>query len=143
MNKTQQDETQALMYAGLPEMPAEADATTPVWINAIAKCLSHNLRETYAIVKMNYGKSPIIVRSFNTDGIAKVVSVHPYKFLDAKFVPKFSRAADTNQYIANVYGVSVSSVSKLKKEERLRLFYTHCIKQQEAYEKEQSQKTED
>ena len=131
------------MFAGVPELPAEADENTPVWIYAIAKCVTHALRESYVIVKVNFGKSPVITQAFNTDGVAKITSIHPYKFLEAHFVPKFTRAAETNQYIAEAYGVPLASVQKRKKEERLRLFYSHCVKKLLEYEKEQLKKREE
>lgn len=140
MTRTEKDEFYALGWAGIPELPAEADEKTPVWIYAVARITTRTCRDSYAIVRMNYGRTPEIIKAFNDEGVAGIVSVHPYKFLDSRFVPKMESAAETKRYIANVYGVPEESVKKLKKEEQLRLFYTHCIKTQLAYEKEQSNK---
>lgn len=130
MTKTEMDELDALRFAGVPEVPAQADENTPVWIYAIARVTTTTMRQSYAIVRMNYGRDPVIVRSFTVEGIAAIDSVHPYKFLDAAFVPKLDNAAATKQYVASAYGVDVDEVKKLKKPEILRLFYMHCIKVQ-------------
>ena len=140
MTRTEIDELDALRFAGVPEMPAKADENTPVWIYAIARVTTITMQQSYAIVRMNYGKAPVIVRSFTVDGIATIDSVHPYKFLDAAFVPQLDSAAATKQYVASAYGVGIEEVKKLKKPELLRLFYMHCIKAQLAAEKEQSNK---
>ncbi|MBR3467085.1 MAG: hypothetical protein IKH15_07710 [Bacteroidales bacterium] len=140
MTKLELEELEVLRYANVPEIPAAADEHTPVWIYAIAKILTTNAQESYAIVRMNYGRVPTVVKTFNDKGIGKIVSVHPYKFLDSNFVPKLENAAATKKYIAAAYGVSEEEVKKLKKEELLRLFYSHCIKSQLTYEKKQSDK---
>ena len=140
MTRTERDEFEALSFAGVPELPAAADDSTPVWIFAIARILTRSCRESYAIVRMNYGRQPEVVNAFNDEGVARIESVHPYRFLDARFVPKMETAADTKRFIAHAYGVPEESVKKLKKEELLRLFYMHCIKSQLTYEKEQSNK---
>lgn len=140
MNATERDEFDALQWARVPEIPEEVGEGTPVWIYAIAKVTTNLLRRSYAIVRMDYGRTPVIVKSFTDEGIARIDSVHPYKFLDARFVPKLDSVAATKQYIATAYGVSADDVKGLKKPELLRLFYTHCIKTQLAFEKEQSQR---
>lgn len=136
MTRLELEELSALQYAGVPELPEEADEKTPVWIDAIARILTANAQEGFAIVRMNYGRTPSIMKTFNDGGIARIVSVHPYKFLDANFVPKLSNTTATKQYIAQAYGVPMEKVAHLKKDELLRLFYSHCIKSQLAYEKE-------
>lgn len=140
MTRTEKEEFYALQCAGVPEMPAPADENTPVWIKAIAKVLTRSCRESYVIVAMDYGRKPVVVKSFNDDGVVKILSVHPYKFLDNRFVPKLESAAATKRYIAQAYGVPEESVKKLKKEELLRLFYSHCIKTQLAAERNQLNK---
>ena len=137
MTQTERDEFDALQWAGVPEVPAEADKDTPVWIYAIAKVTTLSCRESYAIVKMNYGREPVVVKSFCSDGIGRVDSIHPYKFLDGRFVPKFDSASAMKSYIASSYGVTMESVAKLKKPELLRLFYIHCMKTQLEAEKQQ------
>ena len=140
MTRMEIAELDALRYAGVPEMPAEADEHTPVWIYAIARVTTNILTESYAIVKMDYGRSPIVIRSFTDEGIVRIDSVHPFKFLDARFVPSLESAVATKQYVAQAYGVSVDEVKKLKKPDILRLFYMHCIKTQLKCEEEQSNK---
>jgi len=140
MTRTEQDEFYALEWAGVPEVPAEANEETPVWIYAIARILTRHCRDSYAIVRMNYGRPPEIIKAFNDEGVARIESIHPYKFLESRFVPKLETAAATKQFIANAYNVPVESVKKLKKDELLRLFYSHCIKAQLTFEKEHTNK---
>lgn len=141
MTKYDLEELAVLKYAELPEIPAAAGEKTPVWIDAVAKIKTMTGRDSFAVVRqVEYGKSPKVRKAFNDEGIGRIVSVHPYKFLDGNFVPSLENAAATKRYIAQVYGVDPERVSKLKKEELSRLFYTHCIKAQLEYEKEQSKK---
>lgn len=141
MTAYERDELEALQYAGVPEIPAKVGKDTPVWIDAIAKIVTVTGRDSLAIVRQKeYGKEPVIRKVFNTDGVAKVVSVHPYKFLDGNFVPKLEDAAATKRYIASAYGVPVEKVDGRKKDELKALFYTHCIKAQLEYEKNQTNK---
>lgn len=139
MSKTDMEEVYALQYAGVPELPKAADKSTPVWIYAIAKVLLYTMRESYVIVAQDYGRVPRVIRTFCDAGIAKTLSVHPYKFLDKRFIPNLEDAAATKKYIAGAYGVSLAQVNALKKDELQRLLYSHLIKIQleaEAKEKE-------
>ena len=140
MIKTEKEEMLALRWAGVPEVPAPADENTPVWIYAIARVRLSNMRESYAIVAMDYGRDPKVIKSFSEARITEIISVHPYKFLDGMFVPKLESAAATKEYIANAYGVDHSKVASLKKPELMRLLYTHCIKRQLEHENRQSEK---
>lgn len=141
MTKSEFEELEVLRYAGVPEIPEAVTDKDPVWIDAIAKVMTVTGRVSYAIVRcIEYGKAPAIRKMLNDEGIARIISIHPYKFLDASFVPKFQNAAETKKFIANVYGVPWEQVLKLKKEELMRLLYTHCIKAQLEYEKNQSTK---
>lgn len=138
MTHTQNEELQAIMYAQVPEIPAAEDKNTPIWIFAIAKCLTYSCRETFAIVRMNYGKPPYIVRAFNTDGVAKILSVHPYKFLDNRFVPKLETKEAVIEFLAKAYDKDPNYIKSLKKADRMKLFYDCCIQTQLANEKEQT-----
>lgn len=143
MTKYEIDELLTLQFAGVPEIPAPVGKNTPVWIDAIAKVITVTGRESLAIVRQReYGKPPVIRKTFNDDGVAKVVSLHPYKFLDGGFVPKMEDAAATKRYIAAAYGVPLEKVTGLKKDELKALFYTHCIKMQLENEKNQTDPNE-
>ena len=135
MTKTEQEEFAALKWAGVPEIPAVEDKKTPVWIYAIAKVTTTSNRQSYAIVRQDYGRKPNMILSFTDEGILRVDSVHPYKFLDANFVPKLENAAATKGFVAKAYGVPLENIMRLKKHEILRLFYMHCIKTQLESEK--------
>ncbi|MBO7684842.1 MAG: hypothetical protein J6Y20_04745 [Lachnospiraceae bacterium] len=130
MTRHEREEYEALKWAGVPEVPEAAGKDTPTWIYAIAKVTTRLMGESFAIVKMNYGRDPIVVKSFSDVGIARIDSVHPYKFLDAKYLPQLRNADETKKYIADSYCVPLEDVAKLKKKELLRLLYAHCIKQQ-------------
>ena len=130
MTRHEREEFEALQWAGVPEIPEAAGKDTPAWIYAVAKVTTRLMDESFAIVKMNYGGEPIVVKSFSDVGIARIDSVHPYKFLDAKYLPQLRNAGETKKYIADAYGVQLADVEKLKKKELLRLLYAHCIKQQ-------------
>lgn len=140
MTKTEREELLALEWAGMPEVPQEATDGTPVWIYAIARVLTYTSRESWAIVRMDYGRTPAVVKTFSDGGVARILSIHPYKFLDDRFVPKMENAAATKNFIAAAYGVPPDSVARLKKPDLLRLFYMHCIKDQLAYEEKQASK---
>lgn len=140
ITRTEREEFEALNWAGVPEIPAAEDKDTPVWIYAIAVVTTTANRKSYAIVRQDYGRRPNMIKTFTDEGIARIDSVHPYKFLDANFVPKMENAAATKAYVAGAYGVTTDEIAKLKKPEILRLFYMHCIKTQLAAEKEQNKR---
>lgn len=142
MTRYEKEEYEALKWAGVPEIPEAAGKDTPVWIFAIAKVTTRTMSESFAIVKMNYGCSPFVVKSFSDEGIARIESVHPFKFIDSKYIPKFQDADAARKYIADAYGVPLEEITKLKKKDQLRLLYAHCIKQQLEDEKVKTKRNE-
>lgn len=142
MTRYDKEEYEALKWAGVPEIPEAAGKDTPVWIFAIAKVTTKTMSESIAIVKMNYGRDPIVVKSFSDVGIARIDSVHPYKFLDSGYIPKFPDADSARKYIADAYCVPLEEIAKLKKKDQLRLLYAHCIKQQLEDEKVKTKRNE-
>lgn len=130
MGFLEESEFEALKYAQVPQVPEKATEDTPVWIYAIAKVLTYTLSEAYIIVKNSYGGDPEIIKTFCPGGVARVLSVHPYKFLDTSYVPKLSGEADTRAFLAKIYGVDRSEVNKLKKAALLKLLYCWCMKKQ-------------
>lgn len=148
MTQIEEFELEALRYAGLPEMPEEAGPDTPVWIYAVAKLVMTTLSKGYAIVRNEYNGAPHMMKVFGTGAIARIESIHPYKFLDKKYVPTFKTEKQTKDFLAEVYGVERSSLNGLKKDTIAAMLYVYCMKKQLAdesrpvYEREEPKQEE-
>lgn len=136
MNNSDRYEYEALRYAELPCLPAPAEENGMVWIYAIAKTLSYSMSVGYAVVRNSYGESPKIIRSFGDGGVAKFTSIHPYKFLESRYCPTISGAAEMKAFLAKAYKVDKEKVAKLKNEALMKLFYNYCMTAQLADEDE-------
>lgn len=130
MNKTEQRELDALLYAGVPCMPEPVSEQTPVWIRAIARVLMNNLSTGYAIVRNEFSGTPKIEKIFGDAAVARFESIHPYLFLDMQFVPNLSNEKEAKSFVRRVYGVDAKMVNGLSKEKVADLIFAYCAKRQ-------------
>lgn len=130
MNKSQEYELEALRHAGLPQLPPERDENTPVWIFAIAKIRTMLLGEAFAIVRNTFEETPAVLQYFGEGAIAKFESIHPYKFLDKKYVPTFDKQNTAKKFVAKVYEKPLAEVEKYNKADILKLVYNYCVQRQ-------------
>lgn len=117
MRKEEERELAALEYAGQPRLPEVVNEDTPLWIYAIAKVRMTNLNIGYAILRNFIADTPGIVKVFGDAAIADVVSVHPYLFLDKKYVPTLKDEDEARAYVAKAY--SLDNVPKKWSKEML------------------------
>ena len=115
---------QVLEYTGQPCLPDEVDDNiTPVWIYAIAKVMMTNLATGYAVVRNHFTDTPTIEKIFGNASVARVVSIHPYKFLDSKYVPEIKTTKEANAFIEKVYGLDATPNYKIKQATSIILDY--------------------
>lgn len=130
MTKTEELELEAIRFACVPELPEPAGPDTPVWIYAIAKVRMTNLSVGYAIVRNEYNGTPHVEKIFGSAAIARIESVHPYKFLDRKYIPTFGSDKEAKAFLEDVYGLEKGELAKRKKDELTALLYNYCAKRQ-------------
>ena len=142
MTRTEELELEAIRYARVPEMPEALNEDTPVWIDGIAKLTMNTLGTGYAIVRNQYNGTPRYLKVFGNGSVASVVSIHPYKFLDKKYIPQFSGEPAIRTFVAEMYGVSKADVKQLSHEGLLAMVYNYCAKKQLAAEAAPVKRTE-
>lgn len=130
MTKAEQRELDALMYAGVPGLPEPLCNETPVWVRAIAKVMMNNLATGYAIIRNEFTGSPKIEKLFGDGAVARYLSIHPYLFLDMRFVPDISNEKEAFAFVRRAYGVSAKEVKGLPKEKVADLIFAFCAKRQ-------------
>lgn len=135
MTHLQEIEFEAIQYAQVPSVPAEVKDGGAIWIFAIAKVLTVRGVESYVIVRNNMTDSPSVLKAFDTYGIAKFLSIHPYKFLDEKYIQTFKTLAEARKYISSAYKISPEAANKISKEDALRIIISHSIDEQLRVEK--------
>lgn len=140
MTKQEQLEMDVLEYAQLPKIPEEATDETPMWIYAIAKIRTFTLSVGYAVVRYSYGERPTIIKAFYEGGFSGIISIHPYKFFDKKYLPALENIGSVRSFVAKTYGVDKAEVAKLGKKELLKLVYNYCIKRQLCDENEEKRR---
>lgn len=121
---------EVLDYVQLSEIPESTETVKDVWIYAIMKVRDHANAENYAIARAIDGKKFSYIKTFGTNGIAEVLSIHPYKFLDMSYAAGIKSEADMRRFVSEVYGVAREEVDKISKEDLLRLFFAYGIKRQ-------------
>lgn len=134
MTKTEIRELDALKYASLPQLPEPLGQDTPIWIRAIGKVRMNNLSVGYAIVRNTFTDTPRTEKIFGDGSIASIVSIHPYEFLDAKYLPNISGEKEARAFVARAYGLRREQVRALTKENVRALIYNYCAKRQLAKE---------
>lgn len=130
MTKRELLEYEALTFAHVPQMPPEEDKDTPVWVHALAKIKTYDLEDTFAVLRNGCGENHKVVKVFGTGGIGKIVSVHPYEFLDGRLLPDMDDTRRMQEYVMKTYGVPEKKVRPLKEEQLRRLIYNAAINDQ-------------
>ena len=128
MRKDEERLFEALEYTGQPCLPEPVDENTPLWIYAIAKVLMTNLSTGYAVIRNDFGPQPYILKIFGNGAVANYQSIHPYKFLDKKYVPELKGGKDAEAFVKKVCGIGPDI--KLKKEDVSRGIYLYAMGQQ-------------
>lgn len=130
MTEEQKKEFEALRSAGLGALPAEARENGPIWVKAVLKVRTFRGGISYALAVGTDGRGYKITRTFDSDGIAKVLSVHPYEHLDRKHLSEPRSRSELVSVVSEAYGVDAEKVGALDEDELGRLLMAIAIRRQ-------------
>lgn len=128
--KQKEQEFEVLSYAGIPSIPESLNDEMPVWVKAVAKVRNRNGGISYAIVSHVYGGNPKYIKTFDSSGIAKLISIHPYEFLNSGAIPEFPNITKLRAFLAKAYHVPIPKVAKLDQDNLKKLLINYCIEKQ-------------
>ena len=106
MDRLENVKFEALRFAGVPDIPKEYDENDGVWLRAIAKVITNTAIHSYAIVENNGLGAVKFVKVFDTYGISRIESIHPYMFANAKSVEKSPDALELKDELAKAQKIS-------------------------------------
>lgn len=116
---------------GIPCIPPKLNPDDDrVWVYAVAKIITYDMRHSYAVVKNGVVGSPIILRTFTSGGCAMIESLHPYRHLNKEFLPKKKDNASIRSFIAKSYGVPQEEVDALPDDKIRNLMLNYSIEAQ-------------
>lgn len=130
MTQEQKKEFDVLREAGLASMPEKERPGGPIWVKAVLKVRTYRGGTSYALATGTDGSGYRIVRTFDADGIASVISVHPYENLNRKYLPEPRNRHELVNYISDAYGVETERVESLAEEELRRLLVASAVRRQ-------------
>lgn len=141
-NTKEKEMLDALTYAGCPKLPRAINVVkdqSRIWIRAIARVRKVTGAETYVILKNDYGRKPVVIKTFGeSSAIAKIDSIHPFEWLEREFIPTFKREGDKEAFLAKVYSRPVEKISALSDGDKDRLLYIHLFAAQSEYNRNKS-----
>lgn len=136
-NTQEKDLMDALAYTGCSKLPRAINIVkdqSRIWVKAIAKVHKITGADTYVVLKNDYGRRPVVIKTFGeSSAIANIVSIHPFEWLQPDFIPKFKNDEDRDAFLARSYGKLVEKISALSPEDKDRLLYLHLMSVQAAY----------
>lgn len=127
MTNEEKELFEALMYAGVPELPPKA-RNGQIWIFAIAKVRTRTMQTSYAILR-NRLTLVSVVKTFGQGGVAKILSVHPYEMLEDKYRIRLP-LKEAVEHVANYYGKTKEEVAALPKDSLERLLLNEAMQAQ-------------
>lgn len=128
--KLKEQEFEVLSYAGIPHIPEVQSEDSRIWVKAVAKVRNRNGGISYAIISNVYGDNPKYIKTFDTAGIAKLVSIHPYEYLTEDSIPTFENINKLRGFLAKAYHVPIPKVAKLDQKSLKKLLINYCIEKQ-------------
>ena len=85
----QQSLISAMSYCGVRDLPKEWDKEN-VYLRALALVRKNDGTESYALLQKGADGKDAIIKDFGTVSlISEIISVHPFYFLDSKWMPFF------------------------------------------------------
>lgn len=138
MTQEQKKEFDVLRATGLASMPEEAKPNGPIWVRAILKVKTFRGGTSYALATGEDGTDYRIIRTFDSDGIAAVVSIHPYERLNRKYLPAQGSRHELINFISDTYGVDREKVESLTGEDLRKLIIASAIRRQLAEDQRES-----
>lgn len=124
-----------LELTGLPAIPEPlARGEKRVWVRAVARVLKCNNNEGFALLRNVYDGVPRIIKSFDDHGVAKILDIRPYEWLEKRFVGKveeiLSDPRQTKAFVAAAYGIPEERLRTTSTAKARSLVYNYCIEEQ-------------
>ena len=105
----------ALSYCSLRELPPIWDKEN-IYINALAEVFKNDGTYGYVLLRKGADCKDYVVKDFGSCAmITKTISVHPFVFLEAKWMPKFKPNEITDESITSkeidkkILGVAITN----------------------------------
>ena len=139
MTEQEKLEFEACQYADVPCLPPELGTEDDgrIWVNAIAKVITYEMRPIYAIVRNNMLGSPIVVNTFGEGACARIESIHPYSWLEDQYLPSKMKDSELKRYLSVRYDVPLKSLNNVSPEKLIKLALHYGIDAQIRKEKEE------
>lgn len=128
MDRLENVKFEALRFAGVPDIPKEYDENDGIWLRAIAKVITNTAIHSYAIVENNGLGAVKFIKVFDTYGISRIESIHPYMFAETKNVKKSPDAFELKDELAKAYGVSREEIDSVSPEQLKELEENYRVK---------------
>lgn len=128
MTRKEKLEFDVLNYTGQTSMPAEQDEKTSLWIYAIARIYTRRMNESFVVVRNDGNGGLSVMKTFDSDGIGKFISIHPYQFVSPLSMPKYNGIEGLRSLMKNAYGVTDSKVKNLGEDKLKKLYDNYCLR---------------
>lgn len=133
---------EALRFAGVPELPKEYSEGDGIWLRAIAKIMTNTAIQSYAIVENGGLGNVKFVKVFDSYGVSKILSLHPFVFANEKSVKSSPDALELKDELARAYSVSRQEIDSVPPEKLKELEENYRVKKALADEQAAAKRNE-
>lgn len=110
------------------QMLGEKAKESDIWAEAIVLVKKIDMSMNYALAVYDYGRIKILKDFGHVSQIISIESVHPYTFLNERYIPNFKTIKDMSEYIISYKGNdSRAEVESMDKETLVRTFVGDAV----------------
>lgn len=107
---------------------------TRVWVRAISRIRKCNNAEGFALVRNVHGGTPRIVKVFDDMGVAEILDVRPYEWLEDSYVEKITELSSDKallrEFLTAAYGIPADRLKSTSLEKATNLACNYYIDRQ-------------